>query len=283
MNAKERPVAFWLGGSIAASVAFCIVYATNTSGGLASATQRLGGTLALALAMLAVAVLLWNARLIAPEQVVEERHDIPSPAADRRAAVAEFTEGVATVSRRSLLGRLLATAVGVLGVAAVFPLRSLVGAKPDRSLGTTKWTAGARLVRADGTPLRAADIEEGSVITVFPEGFVGDADSQTLLIRLAPALLHADPARIDWAPDGFIAYSKVCTHAGCPVALYRNDIHALICPCHQSAFDVTRGAVPIAGPADRALPQLPLRRAGEHLVAQAAYPEPVGPSAWDER
>ncbi|HVL53730.1 MAG TPA: Rieske (2Fe-2S) protein, partial [Vitreimonas sp.] len=79
----------------------------------------------------------------------------------------------------------------------------------------------------------------------------------------------------------FIAYSKICTHAGCPVGLYRAGQHTLICPCHQSEFDVLAGAVPISGPAARALPQLPIRLEGDTFVAVGDYTEPVGPSFWN--
>jgi len=283
VNAAERPVAVWLVLSMLASVGFGIAYALDANGTLPHGNQWLGGSIAAALGCAGVATILWSIRLVPPEQVLEERHDVPSSRADRGAAGAELTAGVEVVSRRRGLARLLGGAVGALGLASLFPLRSLVGENPDATLGRTKWTAGARLVREDGSPLRAADIDEGSVATVFPEGFAGDADSQTMLVRLHPSLLRGDAAKASWSPDGFIAYSKVCTHAGCPVALYRNDIHALVCPCHQSAFDVTKGATPIEGPAERALPQLPLRREGEYLVAQSPYPEPVGPSWWDRR
>jgi ubiquinol-cytochrome c reductase iron-sulfur subunit len=117
---------------------------------------------------------------------------------------------------------------------------------------------------------------------VLPEGEVGHADSQTLIIRVRPEDLQLAADRRDWAPDGVVAYSKICTHAGCPVGLYRAQAHELLCPCHQSTFDVLRGAVPVFGPAARPLPQLPLEVDDEgYLVARGDFPEPVGPSFWN--
>jgi ubiquinol-cytochrome c reductase iron-sulfur subunit len=125
-------------------------------------------------------------------------------------------------------------------------------------------------------------LEQGAVLTVFPEGNVTDYNSQTLLIRVDPAGLRARPGRQDWSPQGHVAYSKICTHVGCPVGLYRETTHDLLCPCHQSTFDVLDGARPVSGPATRSLPQLPLAvdEAG-YLIAQRDYTEPVGPGFWD--
>ncbi len=129
--------------------------------------------------------------------------------------------------------------------------------------------------------MRADDIELDSLVTVFPEGDAGSAQSQTLLIRVPPDVLRLDPARADWAPGGFVAFSKICTHAGCPVGLYRAQERQLICPCHQSTFDVVTGAQPVYGPAARPLPQLPIRmEADGTFVAVGDFSEPVGPSFW---
>jgi ubiquinol-cytochrome c reductase iron-sulfur subunit len=119
------------------------------------------------------------------------------------------------------------------------------------------------------------------VLTVFPEGHVGSADGQTLLIHVGEGRLQLTGERAGWAPEGFVAYSKVCTHAGCPVGLYRASQASLICPCHQSTFDVLRGAVPTFGPAARPLPQLPIQLVDGEFRALGDFPEPVGPSFWD--
>jgi ubiquinol-cytochrome c reductase iron-sulfur subunit len=136
-------------------------------------------------------------------------------------------------------------------------------------------------VTLDGTPVRLEDLAVGGVLTVFPEGFTEPADSQTLLIRLESDEYAPLPGRENWGPMGFVAYSKICTHAGCPVGLYQASNHELLCPCHQSVFDVLEGARPLSGPAERSLPQLPLAIDDDgYLVAQSDYQEPVGPAFW---
>ncbi|HVL51688.1 MAG TPA: Rieske (2Fe-2S) protein, partial [Actinomycetota bacterium] len=183
--------------------------------------------------------------------------------------------------RRKFLFRMLGAAAAAMGLALVFPIRSL-GPSPGTSLLRTSWARGIRMVREDGRLVQASDLAQGGVITVFPEGHTDQADSQTLLIRVDPATIQAPEGREDWTADGLIAYSKICTHAGCPVGLYRVATHDLFCPCHQSTFDVLDGAKPIAGPATRALPQLPIEVDDEgYLVARDDFSEPVGPSFWN--
>jgi ubiquinol-cytochrome c reductase iron-sulfur subunit len=137
-------------------------------------------------------------------------------------------------------------------------------------------------VKQDGEPAHREELEVGSILTVFPEGVPGSPDGQTVLIRVDPGELRLPPDRAAWAPEGFVAYSKICTHAGCPVGLFRAETHELICPCHQSTFDVLEGARPRSGPAARPLPQLPIQLQPDGtFVALGDYPEPVGPSFWD--
>jgi quinol---cytochrome c reductase iron-sulfur subunit len=172
-------------------------------------------------------------------------------------------------------------AVGALGAALAIPVLSL-GPAPGRQLFETSWKSGDRLVGLDGNPVQADSLPVGGILTVFPENAVGVSDSQTVLINVGQDMLQLDPERAAWAPDGFVAYSKLCTHAGCPVGLYVEERHTLLCPCHQSEFDVLRGAVPIAGPAGRALPQLPIQRnADGTFAALADFTDPVGPSFWN--
>ena len=116
---------------------------------------------------------------------------------------------------------------------------------------------------------------------MFPEGVEAHEDAATLVISVDPALL-GDGVNADWVVDGNVAYSKICTHVGCPVGLYRESEHSLLCPCHQSTFDVLDGARVVFGPAPRPLPQLPLGVDGEgYLIALGDYPEPVGPTFWN--
>jgi ubiquinol-cytochrome c reductase iron-sulfur subunit len=172
-------------------------------------------------------------------------------------------------------------ALSGLAAALVVPVLSL-GPAPGRSLFRTPWTKGARVVGFDGLAVNAADIPADGVVTVFPEGFAGNAEAQTVLINAGVDRLRLQGEAATWAPAGFVAYSKVCTHAGCPVGLYRASQGSLICPCHQSTFDVMVGAVPTFGPAARPLPQLPLRlEADGTFTALGDFPEPVGPSFWN--
>jgi ubiquinol-cytochrome c reductase iron-sulfur subunit len=136
-------------------------------------------------------------------------------------------------------------------------------------------------VTEDGTPVQASEVPIEGLVTVFPQGFTDSASGQAILIRLPEGVLQPLPGREDWSPHGYIVYSKVCTHAGCPVGLYEAKSHQVLCPCHQSTFDVIRGAKPIFGPAAAALPQLPIEiDADGFLVATGDFPVPVGPVFW---
>jgi quinol---cytochrome c reductase iron-sulfur subunit len=268
-----------------AAVAFCLTMVAALS--LAAVylqggqPQAEGALLALALGGLAYGIVTWAHTAMPFEPVTGKRDELASEEPERRAFVADLEAGKEQIGRRKLLGRLLAAALGALGVAALFPVRSL-GPSPGRSLLRTAWRRGSRLVTADGRLVRAGDLEVGGVLTVFPEGHAGRADSQTLLIRVDPGRFRPRPGRSDWAPGGHVAYSKICTHAGCPVGLYEATSHQLLCPCHQSTFDVLDGARPIFGPATRSLPQLPLAEAEDgFLRAQGDYEEPVGPGFWE--
>jgi ubiquinol-cytochrome c reductase iron-sulfur subunit len=237
-----------------------------------------GILLALALGGLGVAIVVWAIGLMNAPVEEEPRHPFGSPVAVEATRQALDVD---EISRRRFLVRLLGGAGGMLTAALLLPAFSL-GPHPGRALFQTGWRKGARVVGSDGQPIRPADLDLDAVQTVFPEGAVGRADSQTLLIKLRPTDLQLTADRQAWAPDGVVGYSKICTHAGCPVGLYRAEDHSLLCPCHQSTFDVLRGAVPTFGPAARPLPQLPLVVDGDgYLVARGDYPEPVGPSFWD--
>ena len=168
-----------------------------------------------------------------------------------------------------------------LGAALVFPVRSL-GERPGGSLFGTAWRRGSRVIDENDKPVRPEDLDVGGVVTVFPAGNNGSADSQTLLIKLAPGEYRPRRGRETWAVGDVVAFSKVCPHAGCPVGLYEPDTHRLFCPCHQSVFAVLDSAEPTSGPATRQLPQLPLALdADGYLVAQSDYTEPIGPGFWN--
>ena len=260
--------------SLAGAAGFAMAYIMTGS------TQIQGISLALALMGLALAFLIGGTHLVHQTQITEDRV-LSSSAAERRDATAALEGGIGDLRRRPFLLRLCGAAIGALGLTALLPLRSL-GPNPNPALFHTKWRPGARLVRSDGTPIHRSTLKTGDVLTVFPEGFTDDASSQTILLRLPPGTMRENPARGDWTPDGYTAFSKVCTHAGCPVGLYRRSSQQLLCPCHQSVFSIAQAAQPIFGPATRALPQLPLRIGADgYLRARSDFHEPVGPGFWE--
>ena len=267
----SRGVALGLAISIVASVALVVIYVADGS------VELQGIALALALGGMGTAIVIWAVGLIDAPIEFEERHSFAE------AQQLTVGSGAATeeITRRRFLTRLLAGAGAILAAALVLPAFSL-GPQPGTDLFRTAWRRGLRLVDSGNRPVRPDDLVLDSVTTVFPQGFVGRADSQTLLIKVSPLDLALPNGRDAWAPDGCVAYSKVCTHAGCPVGLYRAQEHLLLCPCHQSTFDVLRGAVPVFGPAARPLPQLPIEVDAEgYLAALGDFPDPIGPGFWD--
>lgn len=177
--------------------------------------------------------------------------------------------------RHLLLGAIGVTVIGALGF---FGLRRFGPHPPQDSA----WHTGAALVTVDGQRVRPSDVPLGGVVTVWPQGHAGTERAAVMLLRLRDEPLA--PTRTDGVVDGtLVAYSRLCTHAGCAVALYRDHDQALFCPCHQATFDARRGAEPVSGPASVALPQLPLALASEgHLIAAGdltARPGPVGGTA----
>ncbi len=284
MTRKETIVAVLLALAIVCSVAFAFVYATSAQ------TQLCAAALAVALGALAAAAVVWEHQLMPRGERVEERGSLPSGDAKNDAVVATLAEGAGEFAgRRTWLVRLSGVAAGALGLAAIFPLRSLApNSVAPSALAHTSWRRGSRLVREDGTLVRASDLEINSVLTVFPEGNVGPehanamTNDATVLVRVPASELQLPAERATWAPDGLLAFSKVCTHAGCPVALYRASARELFCPCHQSTFDVLAGGKRIFGPAARGLPQLPIAIARDGtLEALGDYPEPIGPGYWE--
>jgi len=192
------------------------------------------------------------------------------------------------LARRKLLTRSLLFMGGGIGLALIMPLGGLIK-NPNKGnpLGTTPWGKGVRLVRSDGTPIRPGDQEPGSLQTVFPgvEGGNRASDAATMLFRLRPeqlARFQPRPTNKGFGYADYVAFSKICTHAGCPVSLYEQETSKILCPCHQSQFDITQDAKPVFGPATRSLPQLPITVDQDgYLVARSDYIEAVGPTYWN--
>jgi ubiquinol-cytochrome c reductase iron-sulfur subunit len=257
----------------------------------------LGTSLTVALLALGAGSMIWVRHLTPDIEIEEERHDLPSAPADRAAFQKDFAEGAAIsqVTRRPLLRRTMLLATAPLALAPLVLLRDL-GPLPQTDLRHTVWRKGLHVVTLGGlNRLRPADISTpGSMITVIPEGYQDDdnalAKAGVILIKFAPDELHIPTnynggtlvSTMNWTVDNIVAYSKICTHVGCPVALYEQTTHHILCPCHQSTFDAANGANVIFGPAPRALPQLPLMLDAEgYIVAASDFTQPVGPSFWE--
>ena len=271
----ERQVAACLVLSTLAALALAGVY---LAGGQ---TQAEGALLGASLGGIGVALVLWAKRLIPQQEVTSPRGDLPSSDEAREAAEETIEAVEPWFARRRLLLRLLGASAGALGLALVFPIRSL-GPNPGRSLERTAWRRGTPLIDDKGRRIRVDTLHVGSILTVFPEGREQAGDSAAVLVRVEPNRIRHRRGRRSWSPEGYVAYSKICTHVGCPVGLYQETSHELVCPCHQSTFDVLDGAQPRFGPATRPLPQLPLRvDEGGFLVADGDFNEPVGPGYWN--
>jgi ubiquinol-cytochrome c reductase iron-sulfur subunit len=289
-------------GFIAAYIALEVGIATLPKGAdpvvaALRSNMALGTSLTVALLALGAGSIIWVRHLTPDIEIAEERHDLNSAPADRAAFKKDFAEGAAIsqITRRPLLRRTMLLATAPLALAPLVLLRDL-GPLPQTDLRNTVWKKGLRAVTLGGlNPLRPADISTpGSMITVIPEGYQEDdnalAKAGVILIKFGPDEMSFPDrydggtlvATMNWTVDNIVAYSKICTHVGCPVALYEQTTHHILCPCHQSTFDAANGAWVIFGPAPRPLPQLPLMiDADGYLAAASDFTQPVGPSFWE--
>lgn len=296
---RQVGITFFLAGLFA--LAFLVVYAgsgwflpdwhwaDNRTGTWSTLFNPLLGLfMGLSLTLIGVGLVLYTKKLLPHETAVQDKHD--GSHFDRVTTGATLVGGLhnSGLARRKLITRSLAFMGGGVGLMLIAPLGGLIK-NPNKGnpLGTTAWAEGVRLVRDDGSPIRPGDQEPGSLETVFPAvpGGNRQADAPTMLIRLRPEQLAQDRPREgqeDFGYGDYVAYSKICTHAGCPVSLYEQETSRILCPCHQSQFDVTQGAKPVFGPATRSLPQLPITVDDEgFFVARGDYPEAVGPTYWN--
>lgn len=264
----------------------------------------IGLGIALALLAIGIGAVHWSKAIMSDREFVEERHPTRGTESTRAGAIQVFSDaneesgfGRRVVLRNSLIAAIAASLLpGITlfrGLAPHSTPENPHAGDPVFLLSHTMWAEGMRLARdPEGTPIRASDVTLGSAFQVIPEplndlshhdGYLEEkAKAIVLLMRLLPEQLHEEEDRRDWSYEGIVAYSKVCTHVGCPVALYEQHTHHLLCPCHQSQFDVSRGAEVIFGPAARPLPQLPITVDDEgYLVARSDFTEPVGPSFWE--
>jgi ubiquinol-cytochrome c reductase iron-sulfur subunit len=250
----------------------------------------IGMGMAIALFCIGAGLIHWAKTLMPDEEVIAQRHEFKSEDEDRAEFVDTVKAGAADagLGRRPLIKTTLGAALGLSALTPVLLLRDL-GPLPGDDLKKTNWKKGTRLVTDPGDrPIRPEDLEVGAVAQTLPEFPAGKvrhlddvAKDAVLLIRLRPEEFNLDAERLSWTHEGIIAFSKICSHMGCAVALYEQQTKHLLCPCHQSTFDVTRAAKVIFGPAARPLPQLNISVDEEgYLVAAAPFTEPVGPSFW---
>jgi ubiquinol-cytochrome c reductase iron-sulfur subunit len=254
-------------------------------------TQLLALMLGGALTAFGLALAIAGARLVPQVTAVEPRpiYDRDTSASDEVAQ--RLRDGVEGITRRHMLTATGAAALAGLAAAIAAPLIAL-GPGLTSALDETPWRRGRSLVDQNGAPVPAGALEVGGFLTAFPEGANPElVTSSLILVRVEPSQLRLPRSRAGWAPRGIVAYSKICTHAGCAVALFRSPLSpttesggpALVCPCHYSTFDVLDGGSVEFGPAGRPLPQLPLEidRAG-NLRAAGRMSGPVGPSWWGD-
>ena len=304
----ERQVATLFGLSAVASILFAVAYFSFAIGenpdlilGFGASHVALGLSLGVALLGIGIGAILLARKLMDDHEIVEYRHPAASSEEDRKEAIAALTQGIAesTIGRRPLVRNSMLAGLGLLGVPAVVALADL-GPLPGDTLAHTVWGKKKlmRLVQdVSGTPIKPEDIEIGQLINGEPEIFFtnpesGEAASLDLqaekakaaiiVVRMQPDEIKAAQGREDWGVDGILCFSKICTHVGCPISLWEQQTHHLLCPCHQSTFDLADNGRVIFGPAARALPQLPITVDSEgYLAAQSDFTEPVGPSYWE--
>jgi ubiquinol-cytochrome c reductase iron-sulfur subunit len=314
----ERQVAGLYGLSMLFTVLFVVSYFVfevgedwDTVGGLGASNIALGSTLGLALLCIGVGTIQWSRKLMSDHEIVELRHPARSSDEDREATLEALTLGAeeSGIGRRPLVRNTLLGAMGLLGVPAIVGLRDLgptpnevaeAADYPGAGLFHTVWAEGMHIVRdAIGTRIKPGDLEVGDLVNAAPailfepdedgemelEGVevqITKAKAPIILVRMEPDDIKPGEGRENWSVDGILAYSKICTHVGCPISLYERTTHHVLCPCHQSTFDLADSAKVIFGPAARPLPQLPIMVDAEgYLVAQRDFDEPVGPSFWD--
>ena len=278
---RELLVALLLFAAALAFAAFAVAYALSAS------TQVFGAALGIGLGLVAAACVVAGKLVVVQETIAEPRPPIRHPGAAERVegGLAQIGEGI---DRRRLLGLAATTAVAGLGAAAVVPMLSAAEGVGGGT-GSSPWRSGTQLVDEHGQPIRPEDVIVGSFVTGFPKGSdPRELGSPVVVVAVDPTELRPPRGREGWDVNGIQAFSKICTHAGCAVAMLRYPLYqpgepgpALVCPCHYSTFDVLRGAAVEFGPAGRPLPQLPLRLAFDgSLEAAGPMSGPVGPAWW---
>ncbi|MEU3369771.1 Rieske 2Fe-2S domain-containing protein [Streptomyces sp. NPDC006711] len=297
---SERVVAFLFLLSMIATVGFIASYVIFPVdkivfifpfGHVSILNFALGLTLGVALFCIGAGAVHWARTLMSDVEMPAERHEIAAPPEVKAQVLADFKQGAAEsgFGRRKLIRNTMFGALAMVPLSGVMLLRDL-GTLPEDKLRHTMWSKGKALINMNtNEPLRPEDLLVGSLTFAKPEGLEEDAeDFQTQIAKAALMLVRIKPEDIkdkrelEWSHQGIVAYSKICTHVGCPISLYEQQTHHVLCPCHQSTFDLSDGARVIFGPAGHALPQLRIGVNDEgYLEALGDFEEPVGPAFFE--
>ncbi len=310
----ERQVSLMFVISMLATVGFIASYASIDAdrivyifplGHVSALNFALGMTLGVALFCIGAGAVHWARTLMSDVEMPAERHPIEADDEVRADVIEQFKTGAAEsgFGRRKMIRNTMIGSMALVPLAGVVLLRDL-GPLPEKKLIHTGWVEATanqpiRLINMNtDEPMKAEDISVGSLTFAKPgpsaqrpEGLQeSDEDFQQaiakdalMLIRLQPEDIKDDKSR-QLGFEGVLAYSKICTHVGCPISLYEQQTHHALCPCHQSTFDLSDGARVIFGPAGHPLPQLKITTdADGFLVATEDFAEPVGPSFWERR
>ncbi|MFJ2770129.1 Rieske 2Fe-2S domain-containing protein [Streptomyces sp. NPDC087300] len=297
---SERAIAFMFTLSMLATVGFIASFVTIPAdknifvwpiGHISGLNFALGLTLGVALFCIGAGAVHWARTLMSDVEIADERHAIAAEPEVKAKVMADFKAGAeeSQFGRRKLIRNTMFGALALVPLSGVVLLRDL-GPLPEDKLRHTKWAKGKMLVNMNThEPLRPSDVQVGSLTFAMPEGMSEhDHDFQTQIAKAALMIVRIQPENIkdkrelEWSHEGVVAYSKICTHVGCPISLYEQQTHHVLCPCHQSTFDLSDGARVIFGPAGHALPQLRIGVNEEgYLEALGDFEEPVGPAFWE--
>jgi ubiquinol-cytochrome c reductase iron-sulfur subunit len=297
---SERVVALLFTVSMLATIGFIVAYVLIPIdqyilvwplGEISALNFTLGLTLGTALFCIGAGAVHWGRTLMSDHELIGERHPIEADEPTKEKVLADFHQGAkeSQIGRRKLVRNTMFGALALVPLSGVVLLRDL-GPLPEDKLRHTAWEKGKLLVNQNtGEPLRPEDVTVGSLVMVQPEGLKeGSHEFQTEIAKAAVMLIRLEPEDIkdkqelDWSHEGIVAFSRICTHVGCPVTLYEQQTHHVLCPCHQSTFDLADGARVIFGPAGHPLPQLRISvNEDGFLEAQGDFAEPVGPTFWE--
>ncbi|MEW2087238.1 Rieske 2Fe-2S domain-containing protein [Streptomyces sp. NPDC005283] len=297
---SERAVAFMFTLSMLATIGFIASYVIFPVdkivfifpfGHVSALNFSLGMTLGVALFSIGAGAVHWARTLMSDVEVADDRHPIAADSEVKAKVMADFAAGAeeSGFGRRKLIRNTMFGALALVPLSGLMLLRDL-GPLPEEKLRKTMWAKGKLLVNMNThEPLRPEDVAVGSLTFAMPEGLEEDAEdfqkqiakAALMIVRIQPEEIK-DKRELEWSHDGIVAFSKICTHVGCPISLYEQQTHHVLCPCHQSTFDLSDGARVIFGPAGHALPQLRIGVNDDgNLEALGDFDEPVGPSFWE--